>query len=118
SRAALDHARPPDPRWVCPVGARLQGRATLPCVEYELTESEALHWLLQRHRRAYALNDFCRILLALDLEPWFKEKARSSQQAGGQDKGSSKLTKAERLDVRSEIAAAAGVSAGNVSKVK
>ena len=33
-------------------------------------------------------------------------------------KGSSKLTEAERLDVRSEIAAAAGVSVGNVTKVK
>jgi hypothetical protein len=83
-----------------------------------LTESEALHWLLQKHRRSNGLNDFSRILLALDLEPWFKEKARSNQQAGGRSKGSSKLTEAERLDVRSEIAAAAGVSVGNLSKVK
>ena len=95
--------------------ARLQGRATLPCIAYELTESEALHWLLQKHRRSNGLNDFSRILLALELEPWFKEKARSNQRAGGRNKGSSKLTEAERLDVRSEIAAAAGVSVGNVS---
>jgi hypothetical protein len=98
--------------------ARLRGRATLPCIEYDLTESEALHWLLQKHRRSNGLNDFSRILLALDLEPWFKEKARSNQRAGGHNKGSSKLTEAERLDVRSEIAAAAGVSVGNLSKVK
>jgi hypothetical protein len=98
--------------------ARLRGRATLPCIECDLTESEALHWLLQKHRRSNGLNDFSRILLALDLEPWFKEKARSNQQAGGRGKGSSKLTEAERLDVRSEIAAAAGVSVGNLSKVK
>ena len=98
--------------------ARLQGRGTLPCIEYELTESEALHWLLQKHRRSNGLNAFSRILLALDLEAGFKEKARSNQQAGGQSKGSSKLTEAERLDVRREIAAAAGVSVGNVSKVK
>ena len=98
--------------------ARLQGRATLSCIEYELTESEALHWLLQKHRRSNGLNAFSRILLALDLEAGFKEKARSNQQAGGQNKGSSKLTEAERLDVRHEIAAAAGVSVGNVSKVK
>src|SRR5271165_1212650 len=98
--------------------ARLQGRGTLPCIEYELTESEALHWLLQKHRRSNGLNAFSRILLALDLEAGFKEKARSNQQAGGQNKGSSKLTEAEKLDVRSEIAAAAGVSVGNVSKVK
>jgi len=36
-----------------------------------------------------------RILLALELEPWFKEKARSNLRAGGQNKGSSKLTEAE-----------------------
>ena len=64
------------------------------------------------------LNAFCRILLALDLEPWFREQARVNQSAGGRIKGSSKLTEAERVDVRSEIAAAAGVSLGNVTKVK
>jgi hypothetical protein len=98
--------------------ARLHGRVTLPCIEYELTEAEALHWLLQMHFRSNGLNAFSRILLALELEPWFKEKAQSNQRAGGQNKGSSKLTEAERLDVRSKIAAAAGVSVGNVSKVR
>ena len=97
---------------------RQQGRLALPCIEYKLTEAEALHWLLQRHRRSNGLNAFSRILLALELEPGFKEKARSNQRTGGQNKGSSKLTEAQRLDVRSEIAAAAGVSAGNVTKVK
>jgi len=98
--------------------ARLHGRVTLPCIEYELTEAEALHWLLQMHLRSNGLNAFSRILLAVELEPWFKERARSNQRAGGQNKGSSKLTEAERLDVRSKIAAAAGVSVGNVSKVR
>ena len=98
--------------------ARLQGRATLPCIEFDLTESEALQWLIQKHRRSNGLNDFSRILLALELEPWFRENARSNQRAGGQNKGSSNLTEASRLDVRSEIARAAGVSVGNVSKVK
>jgi hypothetical protein len=98
--------------------ARRQGRLTLPCIEYELTEEESLRWLLQRHRQSNGLNDFIRICLALELEPLFKEKARANQQAGGQNKGSSKLTEAERLDVRSKIASAAGVSVGNVTKVK
>ena len=98
--------------------ARPQGRVTLPCIAYELTSEEAFRWLLQKHRRSNGLNDFTRILLTLELETWFREKARSNQQVGGQKKGSSKLTEAERLDVRSEIAAAAGVSVGNVTKVK
>jgi hypothetical protein len=41
-----------------------------------------------------------------------------NQSAGGQHKASSNLTEAERVDVRSEVAAAAGVSLGNVTKVK
>jgi hypothetical protein len=98
--------------------ARRRGRATLLCIVYELSDSEALHWLLQKHRRSNGLNDFTRILLALELELWFKEKARSNQRSGGLNKGSSNLTEADRLDVRAGIAAAAGVSVGNVTKVK
>jgi hypothetical protein len=98
--------------------ARVQGRHTVSCIEYELGEEEALRWLLRSHRRSNGLNDFSRILLALDLEPWLQEKARSNQRTGGQNKGSSTLTKLVKVDVRAEIAAAAGVSTGNVTKVK
>jgi hypothetical protein len=91
---------------------------TLPCIEYELTEADALRWLLQRNRRSKGLTDFIRVLLALELEPLLKEKAQSNRRAGGQNKGSSNLTEAERLDVRKEIARIAGVSVGNISKVK
>ena len=98
--------------------ARRQGRLTLSCIEYDLTEDDALHWLLHRLRRSNGSNDFSRILMALDLEPLLREKARSNQQTGGHNKGSSKLTEAARLDVRREIARIAGVSVGNVTKVK
>jgi hypothetical protein len=98
--------------------AQRQGRATVTCVEHDLTEGEALVRLIQSQRPRSGLNAFCRVLLALDLEPSLQAKARSNQQAGGQHKGSSKLTGLHNLDVRSEIAAAAGVSAGNVTKVK
>jgi len=102
-------------RWTL---ARLQGRSALSCIEYEMSEADALQNLLQRHRRASGLNDFIRICLGLELEPFFKAKGRAKQQAGGQNKGSSILTEAERLDVRKEIARIAGVSVGNVTKVK
>ena len=98
--------------------ARQQGRLTLPAVEYDFSESEALQYLLQKHRRSKGLNDFNRILLALELEPWLREQARSNQKVGGQRKGSSNLTEADRLDVRFRIAAAAGVSTGNLSKAR
>jgi ParB-like chromosome segregation protein Spo0J len=102
-------------RWAL---ARRQGRVMLPCIEYVLSEEEALHWLIQRHGRSDHLNAFCRILLALELEPWLTEQAGSHQQAGGQSKGSSKLTEADRLDVRSKIGGVAGASTGNVTEVK
>jgi len=98
--------------------ALLLGRTTLPCLEYDLTDSQALEKLIHMHRRSNGVNDFSRIVLALDLEPELKEKARLNQHFGGQNKGSSNLTPAIRLDVRSEIARIAGVSVGNVTKVK
>ncbi len=95
-----------------------RGRATLPCIDYDLSDEEALLWLLQRHCRSDGLNDFCRILLAQELESQSKEQARSNQKVGGRNKGSSNLTEAERVDVRSRIAVTANVSVGNVSKVR
>ena len=64
------------------------------------------------------LNDYFRIMLAWDLEPALIEKARANKQLGGREKGWSNLTKAEQVHVRSEIAKAADVSTGNVTKVK
>ena len=52
------------------------------------------------------------------LEPELSEKARTNRRIGGQQKGWSNLTKAEIVHVRSEIAKAAAVSVGNVTKVK
>jgi hypothetical protein len=92
-------------------------RPILHCIEYDLSETEALEWLLHRHRRSAGLNDYSRIMLALDLEPELKEKARANKQTGGRQKGWSNLTTAEQVHVRSEIAKAAGVSEGNVTKV-
>jgi hypothetical protein len=93
-------------------------RPSLPCIEYDLSETEALEWLLQRHRRSAGLNDYSRIILAWDLEPTLIEKARANKQLGGREKGWSNLTKAEQVHVRSEIAKAAAVSTGNVTKLK
>src|SRR4051812_26784970 len=74
------------------------------CLEYELTKDEALEALIRRHRDSKGINHFCRIVLAQELEPWLKRKAHLNQRRGGQYKGSSSLTEAEKLDVRKEIA--------------
>jgi hypothetical protein len=98
--------------------ARRQNRKAILCLEYDLTEEEALRWLIQRHRSRRGLSAFTRVLLALELEPCLQGQARSNQRFGGLYKGSSILTEAQTLDVRAEIAAVAGVSSGNVTKVR
>jgi hypothetical protein len=98
--------------------AKQEGRITLQCVEHDLDEQEALEWLIQTHRPSPGLSDFIRIELALDLELYFQKKAVRNQQEGGRNKGLSKLTEAERVDSRKEVARVARVSLGNVHKVK
>lgn len=98
--------------------AKQKCRQTLQCLEYEVTEQHALKWLIQTHRPSQGLSDFIRIELALDLEPYFQDQALLNQQAGGRSKGLSKLTEAARIDSRREVARVAGVSPGNVRKVK
>jgi hypothetical protein len=98
--------------------AKLQKRQTIRCIVREMSKEEALLHIIDRNRGSKGINDYVRILLAFELERWFKERAKQNQQIGGRDKGSSQLTEADRLDVRLEIGRAAGVSVGNVSKVK
>jgi hypothetical protein len=98
--------------------AKETGRTSLSCIEYELSDAEALQWFLERHAPSTGLNAFTRIMLSLDLEPSFLDKARSNKQLGGRHKGWSNLTKAEEIHVRSKVAQVAGVSVGNVTKVK
>ena len=96
--------------------AKRTGRRLLDCFVYELSSDDALEELIRTHRASRGLTDFVRIELALDLEPHFQVKALKNQQAGGQGKGLSKLTKAQRLDTRREVARVAEVSSGNVRK--
>jgi hypothetical protein len=84
----------------------------------KLSEEEAVRWLIQCHLPSKGLSAFNRALLALDLEPALQKTARSNQQWGGQNKGSSSLTEAQTVDVRSKTAADAGVSPGTLDKVR
>jgi hypothetical protein len=98
--------------------AKIQRRTTVRCIVRHMSKEEALLHLIAKNRGSKGIDDFIRILLALELEPWFRARAKSNQRRGGRGKGSSQLTEADRLDVRVEIARVAGVSVGNVSKVK
>ena len=103
------------PRWHV---AKERRQQSLPCIEYDVTEEEALQVVIQRHRTSEGLNAFCRIMLALRLEPHFREGTHRSQDATGNKQPSSNLTNVGRRDVREDIARVAGVSTGNVTKVK
>lgn len=80
--------------------ARHFGRLTLPCLEYHLSEAEALQLILRAHQRSNGLNAFNRIVLALDLESEFQERARLNQQIGGQHKGSKNTQRLIHADVQ------------------
>lgn len=92
--------------------ARLQEREIIECIQYNIFEEEALRLLLFCHRLSPGLPPFSRIAMARGLAKSFKEQALHHQQAGGKSKGSSRLPQTEKVDVRKEIAAVAGVSCG------
>jgi hypothetical protein len=95
--------------------AKLQRRETVMCVEFDIPEEEALRRLILCHRRLAGLPAFCRVKLALPLAKSLKKKALQHQQDGGKNKGSSKLTEAQTIDVRKKIARLIGISCGTLS---
>jgi hypothetical protein len=98
--------------------AKRKGLRALNCIECNLTSEEALQELIRRNSRSHGWPDFIRIELALDLESNFQVRALLNRQAGGRLKGLSKLTEAEKVNSRTEVARAVHVSVGNVHKVK
>ena len=94
------------------------GQPSVACIEYDIGSEAALLLMLDKHRYTDRLNAFCRTVMALALEPHWRARARERQRQGGTEKLSSTLTKASAIDVRAELARAAGVGAGNVTKVK
>jgi hypothetical protein len=97
---------------------RQKGYKEIRCLEHAIDEDEALRMLVVLHQRKDELNQFCRILLALELEDSLRSKARKNQAVGGRLKGSTGLTELQRVDVRREVADIAGVSEGNVNKAR
>ena len=95
-----------------------RAQPNVPCLELDVTEDEALQVVIQRHRASDGLNAYGRIVLALHLESYFRERRGRPQLARGNDPPSSNLTNDTHRDVRKDIARLAGVSTGNVTKVK
>ena len=86
---------------------------TLPCVEFDTGEEEALRMVLSRHRRSARLARLQPDSNGLSTEECFANPGTRQSARWGRFKGSSKLTEA---NVRKEIAVTAGVSEGNVTK--
>jgi hypothetical protein len=102
-------------RWQLAV---LEGDHKIPCIEYSLTDDESLQFILSYHRSNRGWNAFVRIHLALTQELALQQRALENMRAGGKYKGWANLPEAQRIDVRQEIATAAGVGCRNVSNVK
>jgi hypothetical protein len=92
--------------------------STIECLEYTLTDDDALQFMLSLQKSRNHWNSFIRIRLALKLEGGLQERALTKMQMGGKYKGSATLPKAAQIDVREQIAAIAGAGGRNVSKVK
>jgi hypothetical protein len=93
-------------------------RQEINCIEYPLSEDEALQFIISHHQPQRGRNSFIRVRLALKLEPNLRQRALDNMRAGGKYKGSANLPEPQRIDVREEIAEIAGVSARHVANVK
>jgi len=102
----------------CWRSAVFDGRLEIPCIEYPLSEEEALQFIIRHYRPQRGWNAFIRIRLALRLRSNFQQRAFDNMSAGGKYKGSTNLPEADRIDVRQEIANLAGTGTSNVSKVE
>ena len=98
--------------------ALLEGGQEVHCIEYSLSQEESLQFILDHHRPRCRWNAFVRIRLALTLEPYFQQRALDNMRAGGKYKAWANLPEAQHVDVRQQIADAAGVGSRNVSNVK
>jgi hypothetical protein len=119
----------PEPILVTPNGTILagfgrwriaifEGSPLVHCIEHSVGEEKTLPFILCYHQPRRTWNSFVRICLALSLKSNFQQRASDNMRAGGKYKGSTNLTKADRIDVRQEIANLAGTGTGNISKVE
>jgi hypothetical protein len=98
--------------------AKSEGIAAVHCIEYPLGEGEVLPFILRYHQPRHTWNSFVRISIARRLKPALQQRALDNMRAGGKNKGLTNLSKADRIDVRQQIAKLAGTGTGNVTKVE
>jgi hypothetical protein len=127
--ARLKDQSVPEPILITTNGAILAGfgrwqsalyddRHEINCIEYPLSEEEALQFIISHHQPQSGWNRYIRTCLALKLEPYFQQRARENMRTGGKYKGLANLPEAQHINVRQEIARVAGVGARSVSNIK
>ena len=95
-----------------------QNETELKCIQFQLSLDDALIFILRHHQPRRGWNPFIRICVALNLEPYLKERALENMRAGGRFKGWPNLAKADHIEVRREIGRLASTGKANVDKVK
>jgi hypothetical protein len=98
--------------------AMVEGRREIHCIEYALGEDESIRFILFYHQSKRGWNAFVRIRLALTQEPVLQQAALDNMRSGGKYKGWASLPDVHHINVRQQIATAAGVGCRNVSNVK
>jgi hypothetical protein len=98
--------------------AKFDPNAAVHCIEYALAEEEILPFILRYHQPRHTWNAFVRLSMARRLKFELQQRALDNMRTGGKYKGSTNLPKADRIDVRHEIAKLAGTGTGNVTKVE
>lgn len=119
----------PEPIFITPNGtiltgigawrlALFEGSQEIRCFEIAISEDDSLQFILAHHRDRRGWNPFVLICLALRLEPYFQQKALENMRAGGKLKGLANLPDAQHINVREQIAIAAGFGPRSVGSVK
>lgn len=127
--AQLKNQAPPEPILVTTNGTIIAGfgrwrlavldrRHEIHCIEYPLSEDDALQFILTHHQSRRGWNAYVRICLALTLKPLFQKRALENMRVGGKYKGWAKLPEVQLIEVRQEVAKAAAVGARNVTNVE
>src|SRR2546426_3666360 len=63
--------------------ALFEHRHEINCIEYPLTENQALQFIISHHQPQRGWHAFIRIRLALELEPYFQQRALHNLRTGG-----------------------------------
>jgi hypothetical protein len=95
-----------------------QHKHEIHCIEYPLSADESLRFILTHHQTRCGWNAFVRIRLALTLEPNLQQRALENKRTGGKYKDPANLPEAQHIDVRQEIARAAGVCDRYIDNVR